>query len=367
VGDALAGQGELGAAQGMYERALELARKIGAQKDIAGALINLGNVQAYQQKLNDSTRQYQLALALALSIGDKADVLLAQDNLGANLLLQGDFAAARKSFEDSLRTAQAIGDQAGIVEAMINLGSVSFLQGDLPNAKEYLKQSIDKSRQLQLKSRLATAIAGMGDVLFAEDDLQGAHQSYEQSLAMRSELGEKGGVASSQVSLAILALENRQPAQAEALARNAAKEFETENDADQRTAAEDILAQSLISQRDYGRASAEIGVARNLGARDLPTTLSLSITGAKLLAKTAKNAEAQRELQKVESRAAEKGLVGLEWQARLAHAEAQIDSGNPVSARTNLLLIKREAVPKGFRWVARKATALEASLPNRSQ
>jgi tetratricopeptide (TPR) repeat protein/TolB-like protein len=364
VADVLADQGQLSSAQNMHERALELARKIGAQKDIAGALINLGNVQANQQKLSDSTRQYQLALALANSIGDKSDVLLAQDNLGANLSLQGDFTAARKAFEDSVRTAEEIGDQAGIVEALINLGSVSYLQGDLGNAKENLEKAIAKARQLQLKSRLAMAVAGMGDVFFAEDDLRGAEQSYQQSLTMRGELGEKGGMANSHVSLALLALENGRPAQAESLARDAAKEFEAENDADQRTAAEDVLAQSLIAQGDYDHAAKEIDLARELGARDLPTTLSLAITRAKLLTKTGKSAEAERELQQPESRAAEKGLVGLEWRARLALADAQLISGNLASARANLQLVKRQATPRGFHLLARKAAETEASLRN---
>ena len=46
VANVLGDQGQLSSAYEMHERALELARKIGAQKDIAGALINLGNVQA---------------------------------------------------------------------------------------------------------------------------------------------------------------------------------------------------------------------------------------------------------------------------------------------------------------------------------
>src|SRR5258708_2168399 len=248
VADVLADQGQLASAQEMHERALELARKIGAQKDIAGALINLGNVQAYQQKLTDSTRQYQLALALANSIGDKSEALLAQDNLGANLSQQGDFTAARKSFEDSVRTAEEIGDQAGIVEALINLSSLPPLQRHFRTAKENLEKSISKPPQLQLKSRLATAVAGMGDVLFAEDDLHGAERSYQQSLTMRGELGEKGGIANSHVSLGMLALENGQHGQPKSLARDAAREFEIENNADQRSAAEDCVAQSLISQ-----------------------------------------------------------------------------------------------------------------------
>jgi hypothetical protein len=218
------------------------------------------------------------------------------------------------------------------------------------------------------------AVASMGDVLFAEDDLRAAEQSYQQSLTMRGELGEKGGVANSHVSLAIVALENGQLAQAETLARDAAKEFETEKDADQRTAAEDVLAQSLIAQGNYDHAAKEIDLARKLGARDLPTTLSLTITRAKLLTKTAKSAEAERELQQVESRAGEKGLPGLEWQARLALADAQIANGNLASARANLQLVKRQAAVRGFGLLARKAAEAEASLrrrmsanPNRRQ
>jgi len=361
VANVLADQGQLASAYQMHERALALARKIGAQKDIAGALINLGNVQANRQMLDDSTRQYQLALALATSIGDKGDAALAQDNLGVNLLQQGEFATARKSFEDSVRTAEEIGDQAGIVDASINLGSLSYQQADLQNAKRSFQNAIDRASQLQLRSRWATALAGMGDVTVAQDDLQGANRFYQQSLTMRSELGEKGGVAQSQLSLANLALENAHAAQAESLARDAAREFERENDSDQRTAAEDVLARSLMAQGKHNQAASEIALAQKLGARDMPTTLSLSITRAKLLGKTAKTAEAERELQKVESRAAEKGLLVLEWQARLALADVQTVSGQLSSARSNLELVKRHAIPTGFRLIARKAADAEAA------
>lgn len=366
VGDVLADQGQLSSAYQMRVRALELARKIGAQKDIAGALINIGNVQADRQMLDDSTRQYQLALPLAISIGDKTDALIAENDLGANFLLLGDFAAARKSFEDSVRTAEEIGDRAGIVDTSINLGSLSYLQGDLRNAKQSFQNAIDKASQLQLKSRLAAAVAGMGDVMLAEDDLQGASRSYQHSLTLHSELGEKGGMAQSQLSLANLALENGQAAQAESLARDAASEFEKENDSDQRTAAEDVLARLLIAQEKYDQAAREIAVAQKLGARDMPTVFSLSITRARLLGKTGKAADAELELQKVQSRAAEKGLLVIEWQARLALADVQTLSGQMSSARSNLELVKRQAISRGFKLFARKAVGAEASPQHRS-
>lgn len=365
VGDVLADQGQLAAAAQMHQQALQLARKVGAQKDIAGALINLGNVLASQQKIAESTNQYKSALALAISIGDQADALLAQDNLGANLSVQGDYAGAIKLFADSVRTAQQIGDQAGIVNALINRAAVSYLQADLETAQADLQQAVDKARQLQLKNHLAVALGGIGDVLLAKDDLHGAQTAYQQSLQLRQELGETGGIANSQVSLAQVAVESGQSAQAESLARDAAKEFESENDADQRTAAEDVLLQALMAQSRLDQAAQEFGVAQKLGARDLPTTLSLAITGAQLIARRGKTVQAEHDLREAERRAAEKGLQPLAWRARLVLAETQIGSGNIASARANLGDIKRQARPRGFQLLARKAGDLENSLQKR--
>jgi len=85
----------------------------------------------------------------------------------------------------------------------------------------------------------------------------------------------------------------------------------------------------------------------------------------KLLAKTAKKAQAQRELQEVESRAAAKGLFALGWQARLAIADIQ-SSSDLAGARSNLQLVERQATLKGFHLLGRKAADAEASLRDRN-
>ena len=72
-------------------------------------------------------------------------------------------------------------------------------------------------------------------------------------------------------------------------------------------------------------------------------------------AKPRKQAEAERELQKVQSGAAGKGILFLEWQARLALADVKTLSGHLSSARSNLDLVDRQAIPRGFHLIARKA------------
>jgi hypothetical protein len=198
----------------------------------------------------------------------------------------------------------------------------------------------------------------------AQDDLQGARSSYERSLQLRQELGEKGGIANSQVSLAAVALENGRATEAASLASQAAHEFQSEKDADQQAAAENMLAQALIAQGKYSDATAVMAVAQTLQVHDLLTTVSLDLTAAKLHAKTGKLLEARRELQQTENRAAEKGLIGLASQAQLALAEADIASGKLSQARADLQSIDRLAAPRGYRLLARKASELEASLRN---
>jgi predicted Zn-dependent protease len=164
------------------------------------------------------------------------------------------------------------------------------------------------------------------------------------------------------VSLAILALEEGEEDQAESMARESLAEFKAENDADQSVIAENVLAKSLIARKAFVQASSEINAAEKLGAHDVLSRLSLSITKAQVLFNTGKNEEAQKKLQEAERSASEGTIVTLEWEARLALADAQRLSGNFSAARANLVLVKKQAASNGFGLYANRATALETRL-----
>jgi len=366
VANVLADQGNLAEARSMHEKALALARQIGAEGDIAGALINIGNLLAYQQELDASNTQYNEALSIAVRVGDKYDALMAQNNIAANLMLQGDFVSAKKMLESSVDTALQTGDQASVIDALTNLGTISFFQGDFAGAQKNLQTSLASSRELGLKSKTASSLVALGEVLLAQDDLPGAETNYDESLAIRTQLGEKGNIAASQVSLATLALEQSQLGKAESLAREAAAEFHAETDADQETAASDVMVQSLIGMGKLSDAQLEIAKARTLSTRDQPAKLSLEITSARVLARTGKAREALRDLQETLNRAQRIKLVGVEFSARLAQAEAQGLIGDTVLAYSTLDQLSKDARDAGFLLIARKATKNKTDLKGRS-
>ncbi len=362
IGNVLTDQGDFTHARQMHEKALSLAREIGAQKDIAGALINLGNVSADQQDLAGSTKQYQASLAVALAIDDKSDALIAQNNIGANLTSQGDLVAARKILGDSLQTARAIGNQSGIVEALTNLGTVFYYQGLLTEAKKNIEPAIEKSRELELQGDTIPALAALGDVLLAQGDMAGAEKNYRESLAIGTRVGVKSLIAASKLSLASLILEQDQPQQAEALAREAVAEFQAEKSTDQEIGARDILAQILMAQRRFSEAQAEIESARKLPSPNVLVSIGLDITNDRLRLQTGHASESIQDLEKIINRAKGIKLLTYEFEARLAQIDACLSAKDLNSARSRLETLQRDATRAGFQLIASKASARKSTL-----
>lgn len=367
VATVAANQGDTANARSMYEKALALARQTGAQNDIAGALINLGNLLATSGQLEDSSKQYRDALSVARAAGDNSDALLAQTNLAANLMSEGNLREAHEQFESSIKTAQALGDQARALEARLNLGMIETLQGDLEGARSGLETALQKSQELGLRSDEAVCLAALGDVALAEDDLQLAGKRYQRSLEIRTQLGEKGSIASTQVSLAALALEQNRGVEAESLARQAIREFQTEKLPNQEAGARDVLAQALLTDHKLDEANGETASAGALGATDPPTLLSLAITEARVSAgksgTASGTAAAVQRLTTASQRARSLGFVPYDLGARLAIGEIQTQGGMKDRARASLEAVRREARQMNYKLIARKADTLLSPKP----
>jgi tetratricopeptide (TPR) repeat protein len=355
IANVLYDQGKLSDAKAMYEQVLNTARRIGAQKETAGALINVATVLVLQQNLTESTRQYQQALAVATEIGDRPDELIARNNIAANLMAAGDFGGARAMLERALQTARDVGDQSLATSALTNLGTISYNLGDLAAARKYLDESLSKSRQLGLKSDMAAGLIALGDLMLAQDELAPAEKSYRESLAIRSQIGEQAGVAASQMSLATLALEKNDASDALILARKAADEFEAEKNGDQGALACNIVAQALLAQGRTEEAQTQYERGLRLSPLDVTVNLSLAITGARIKANRPGAKGAQPELAAVVARARQSKLPAYELQARLGLAQAQLVAGEIIAARNGLRSVQQDASKLAFRLIARKA------------
>ena len=356
VANVLADQGNLAEAKGMHERALVLARKIGAQKDIAGALINLGNISA-QRDLRESTARYQEALVVANAVGDRVDSLSAQNNIAANFIVEGQFPAATTILQSALRSANDLGDQSSEVVAKINLGNIYLALGKFADSRKYLAEALSQSKQLDLKSNIAAALMGLGDLALSEDDLGSAEQNYQQSLALRTQIGEQAGVANSQVSIATLDLERGNPKPAGDLARKAIDEFHNEHNDDLEAMARAVLLRALLAQADMAAAQNEYANIGKLAVQDKSLQITLGTAEARFIGATGSKDAAIRRLTDLAERARQLTLPSSEYDAHLARLELEMNDGIP-TAREQLKRIQKDAEAGGFLLVARKAKAL---------
>jgi eukaryotic-like serine/threonine-protein kinase len=338
VANVLADQGKLDDAKAMHQRALDLARQVGAQKDIAGALINLGNVSA-QRNVEESTANYEAALTVATAVADKSDMLSAQNNIAANLMTQADFSQATKMLLSALKTAEDLDDPSSQVAARINLGTAYFYLGNLPDSKSNLGNALAMAKKLGLKSSIASAFASMGSVALVEDDLSTAEGDFQQSLAIRTEIGEQSGLADSWNSVAGLNLERKD---LKAAAEAAQKSIAQPHSDDQEAMARNYLLRSKLAQKDVAGAKSEYGKIRNLKLQDKAVQLSLGITEAQLLTDSGNSDVAIRQLNAIVETAKRMELPGYELEARLALG-------------SKLKLVEEEALAKGFKLIARKA------------
>jgi len=240
----------------------------------------------------------------------------------------------------------------------MNLGMIAVLQGNLEDARIGLEAALEKSRELGLKTAETTCLASLGDVSLAEGDLALAEKRYQQALTIRTQLGDKGAIASSNVSLAALALEQNQAPKAESLARLGAQEFQAEKLPDQEAGARDVLAQALLVQHKTDLAAVEVAAARALSASDQPTLLSLKITEARVSGAQGSPADAVKALLAISQKAKGIGLVPYELQARLALGQLQLAIGANEQARSALQSLIRDAKQLRYMLIARSAESL---------
>ena len=346
-------QGDLLSAQQMHEAALALAQGIGARIEIAGALINLGNVLSERGRLEESNAKYQAAVAVSIEIDDRADQLRAQSNLGNNLMTLGQFRSAQKQLEDSLAIAHAIGDQQGAVESLINLGAISYALGGLSKSEQELNEALKLSRSLGFRADCAFALSALGDVALAQDNLSAAESDYSESLQIGKELDQKDVVAAGQLAMAALALERGDSVSAENMARDVVQKANALDNSEQEMAARNLLAKTLVEQGKLDAADTELKAGAQLPVRSETSKLFWSITAGELLAREGKKSDAARVLLQAQVRAKAMEYVPGEYQVRLALIEAGIPERSRITPETRALV--EDASKRGFQLLARKA------------
>jgi class 3 adenylate cyclase/tetratricopeptide (TPR) repeat protein len=353
-------QGHSAEALEMRRQALETARKIGSQKDIIGALMNLANLLATEGQVAEAQESERKAIAIAREIGDKKQLLDLENNLASDFQTDGDYQQAKRMYEESLKTAQEIGDQDGISTAIQNLGSLSLQMGDVTLAEKEVRQALGISQDRHLQRTTAFALNNLGDIEMVKGNFAEARKNYESGLKLFTEAGDQPNIAVTRLSLAKLALEEGKVTEAESLARQAIQGFQADKLTDNEADARNALARALFSEGNVTAAQGEIDRATKIAVQDFAIRISLAITAARLKARSGKIEEARRDLNSQLKEAKARNLMGLQFDTRLALAEIAASSDSK-SKETLLVALDQDARNSGYLLAATKAKRLRSS------
>ena len=173
-----------------------------------GRLIETGRLELYSAGDVKAAQGYsEQALELAQGLGDQRRASVAHDDLGDALVRQGRFEAALQSYKSSLAIAQTLADQdpsnaqaqRDLSVSYNKIGDIEQSQGRLEEALQSYKSSLaiaqtladQDPRNAEARRDLSVSYINIGDIEQRQGKLEAALQNYQSALAIAQTLADK--------------------------------------------------------------------------------------------------------------------------------------------------------------------------------
>jgi non-specific serine/threonine protein kinase len=153
--------GDYRAGREALEEGLGIARGLGHEPAIAGALTQLGHVALQEGDYDEARARYGEALAIRQARGDRRELAISYTSLGHAALAAGDVAAARDRLARGHALYQEVSDEIEMARAQCLLGDVALAEGKQAEAREHYLASLERCRQLGHRQGVAYGLEGL--------------------------------------------------------------------------------------------------------------------------------------------------------------------------------------------------------------
>jgi tetratricopeptide (TPR) repeat protein len=353
----LSDRGRYSDAKQLYDRVIEVNRKAGAQKDLAGACVNAARALDRMGKPEEAEDYIKRALETAVPIGDKNDEALARILRGEILARQGHPAEAEPEVQHALTLAREIKNQPMEATALSNLAEYQS-ETSSERALATYRVVLSLRRQIGDQPETATCLMNMGDVFYRRGDLNAARENYLQALYIDTQLKDQDDIAFDLLSLAEVDLERGSLRDAEDNVLVAIKRFRENQDTNGEEKATSILVKTLLAKKDEPAAALRVHRIQEIASKDPETEFDSRLSVAEYLSATGKHEEAIQLLAPLPMEAKNAGMNYISLKARLALVRFRIGLRPPAVLKKELSSIQAEARQAGFGLLVHQATRL---------
>ncbi|MCM2270089.1 MAG: serine/threonine-protein kinase, partial [Thermoanaerobaculia bacterium] len=338
-------RGENEPARASYEQVLAIFEETGNRAGAAFAANNLAVCLTELGELAEAERRVATALASWRESGDRVQLAAALGTHGGVARRKGDLPAAEAAWREALALRRETGQRPGEAVALNGLAQVQLERGALLDAATSFAAAAALARELGAKSVLAAALAGTSEVQAAGDERGAALAAASEALGLRRELGDRVGVARVRLAIAELDLAGDRRAVV-AVAKELVDAPDGSLPPDVEAGARLLLARAAAADGD-GRTAREALAAGDLvGRLSAAQRLRWRVAEAEAARASGRAAEGRETARLARDEAARLGLLGVELEAELAHAEL-------AGLATGDVVLRARAA--GFEALARRA------------
>ena len=182
-------RGELGRAEEMHRKSLDIAENLGNQEGMAKQYGNLGLIYLTRGEFDKAEEMHLKSLEIEKGLGRLEGMAAEYGNLGLVYRERGKLGRAEQMHRKSLEVHQRIGNKQGIGKQYGNLGLIYRKRGKLDRAEEMHRESLDIAEELGDLDTVAAAYSNLGLIYKKRGDLCSAEGMHRKSL----DIAEKSG------------------------------------------------------------------------------------------------------------------------------------------------------------------------------
>jgi tetratricopeptide (TPR) repeat protein len=213
-----------------FTGALEIRKKLGLEKGVAGSLNNIARVQNKLGNSEEALATYKESLSLYQRIGDKSGTALVLMNMGSYYHGHAKYEEALKSTTDALTLYRDLGDEAHQAMCLNNLGSIRSYMDNFQDALTSYQQAYQIREKLKLTDDMAQSLQNLAEVNVDLGQYDTAVTQYLKALEIGRNSGDLTGVAVNSSGLGALFTEQGKYASAISALQESLKDFEQTKD-----------------------------------------------------------------------------------------------------------------------------------------